>query len=352
MKKHITKIMVKVLTGIIPVLFITTNPGLLFAGLITANDGVLSAEKMYVTEKIGGYLVTAPNGSQLWVDIIQPKASSYPNAKFPAIISVAPGTAAGELAEGDEGIGIAVQGFVEVHFNLEGRGRIHLSEGVEDFGGYVHQDDLKAIIRYTSGLPNVDVNNIGVLSGSYGLVTASGCLGRFNELAVKYFIDSEGPTHSFIHVKEAWYLDNDASNDTPAIQAAKLFGHVSIQSDNSAENVAFWRQRDPMHFIKLIKCYYMRIQNYYDHAQPPSASGQFRQFDLYPAWYNNKHAVEIINAAVDGTAKEVYVNRSYLGNIPGATYSYRNPPIYYENFSAEQKRAEGILCIKEMANLP
>ncbi len=48
---------------------------------------VWSYPAIYETEVIEGYLVTTPNGRQLWAKIIQPRVDLYPDESFPAVIS-------------------------------------------------------------------------------------------------------------------------------------------------------------------------------------------------------------------------------------------------------------------------
>ena len=75
-------------------------------------------------------------------------------------------------------------------FDPDGRG---LSVGVEDYDGFIHQDGLAEIIRFSASLPEVDPERIGVISFSYGVTMAAGALARYPDLPVRFLIDMEGP---------------------------------------------------------------------------------------------------------------------------------------------------------------
>lgn len=316
-------------------------------GSIVEVDGsgqiVWSYPVVYQTETIEGYLVTAPNGSQLWTKVIQPRADIYAGQTFPAVVNVSGGLGAGET--GDQHL--AADGFVELHFNAEGRGVLHPSDGVEDHNGFAHQDDLKAVIEYALTLPNVMPDNVGVVTGSYGITMGAGCLGRYPALQVKYLLDVEGPSESFVTCFEPWALDEEPSNDRHETGYA-IFGHWSVYRDSSQANLDWWTEREATRYIGNIRCAYMRVQAEWDHAQPPSA--QYPEFDYPPLWYQNKHGVDLINLATEGTATWTRMNGEALGNPPSTTYSYGNPAVWYDQvFSGHLGEREAL--IKEMAAL-
>jgi len=122
--------------------------------------------------------------------------------------------------------GYASSGIVEIHFNPEGRGALHRSEGVENHNGFVHQDDLRAVIEYADALPNRLAGATGVHTRSYGITMGAGCLGRYPELPVKYLLDIEGPDDSFVTSFEPWALDAVPGNDRH-VAARNTFGHWS-----------------------------------------------------------------------------------------------------------------------------
>ena len=78
----------------------------------------------------------------------------------------------------------------------------------------------------------MDTNNVGVVSFSFGITTAAGCLGRHPELEVKYLIDVEGPSYSVTAALDYGTLDQQkAFHET--------FGHWSLEKDPSPENKAW-----------------------------------------------------------------------------------------------------------------
>ena len=143
--------------------------------------------------------VTAPNGNQLYTRVVQPVPALYPGQRFPALIAIPGGTGAGApLADNPGYRNLAASGFVVIAFNAEGRGTGApgnlRSQGTEDCNGFVHQDDLKAIVEHTAALSNVDASNIGVETSSFGIAIGAGALGRYPSLPVAYLVDRRGPT--------------------------------------------------------------------------------------------------------------------------------------------------------------
>ena len=305
---------------------------------------VWSYPDIYEIEVIEGYLITAPNGHQLWTKIIQPRMDLYPGESFPAVISVPGGLGAGEGGD----LHAAREGFVEFHFNAEGRGMLHPSDGAEDYNGFVHQDDLKAVIEFAHTRPNVIDHNLGVVTGSYGITMGAGCLGRYPDLQVKYLVDQEGPSESFVTVFEPWALDEDPSNDRHE-QGYAVFGHYSTYRDPSPENVAFWAEREATQYIGDIRCRYLRVQAEWDHAQPPNA--QWPGFDYPPLWYPCKHGVDLVNLATLGESPWTRVNALSLGNLPNATYDHDHPPVYFDEAMSSHPGALSVI-LHEMADMP
>jgi hypothetical protein len=300
--------------------------------------------RAYQTEVTEGYLVTAPDGNRLWTKIIHPRSDLYPGQTFPAVVDVS-----GGLGAGDSGnLHVAAQGFVEFHFNAEGRGVAHPSDGEENQNGFVHQDDLKAIIEYAHDLPNVTQNNLGVVTHSYGITMGAGCLGRYHDLPVKYLIDEEGPSESFVTCFEPWSLDMDPSNDRIE-RGYDVFGHYSTFRDSSADNVAFWTERDATRYIGDIRCRYLRMQAEWDHAQPPNED--WPGFDYPPLWYPCKHAIDLVNLATQGGSAWTRVNGSSLTNPVNNIYSRETPPSCYSETMRDNEEALAAV-IREMAGMP
>ena len=311
---------------------------------------VWSYPQVYETEIVEGYLVTAPNGSRLWTRIIQPRHDLYAGERFPAVVQVPGGLSPGE--DGD--LHVAADGFVEFHFNAEGRGTIHPSDGVENQNGFADQDDLKAVIEFALALPNVQTDNLGVVTGSYGITMGAGCLGRYPALPVKYLIDQEGPSDSFVTCYEPWALDDDPSNDRHVF-AHDVFGHWSLCRDPSPANEAWWSQREATRYIGNIRCRYLRLQAEWDHAQPPNAA--WPGFDYWPCeddcscWYPDKHAIDLVNLATLGRSPWTRVNGPEPGNASNALYDHDHPPVWYAGRMSDHP---GVLteAIYEMAGMP
>lgn len=282
------------------------------------------AHAQYVTETVE-FFTPAPNGNVLYGRVTQPRADLYPGEVFSACVFVPGGLGPGATDRD----GIAELGFVEIHFNAEGRVSADPtdvpSEGVEDYNGFAHQDDLKAVIDYTHTLPNVMDDNVGVCTGSYGITMGAGTLGRYSDIPVKYLVDLEGPSESFVTMKNPWLLDEDPSNDKTA-QTYALFGHYSIEMDPSPANVAWWSERQAKLSIGRMRCRYLRAQSEWDHAQPPNA--QWPEFDYYPVWWQNKHCIDLVNLATLGDSVWTRVNGGAYTNPPNTVFSHDNPPVY------------------------
>ncbi|MBI5868480.1 MAG: hypothetical protein HZB43_09365, partial [candidate division Zixibacteria bacterium] len=250
--------------------------------------------------------MTAPNGNQVYTRIVRPVLGLYPGRRFPAVVAVPGGTGAGApMADNLSYRNLAANGFVVVAFNAEGRGSGApgnlISQGVENCGGFLHQDDLKAVIEFVAAQPDVDATNIGVETNSLGIAMGAGALGRYPDLPVKYLIDGEGPH------------DNRVVTFYDAGHEVAVCGHWSTETDPSPENVAFWTEREAVRYIGNFRGHYLRMQAELDHAQNP---------------YYFRHAIEMINAATDsvhgGTGNNCWtrMNGSDLGNPINTVCAY------------------------------
>ncbi len=279
--------------------------------------------------------VTAPNGSLLYTRIIQPAPALYPGRRFPALIAIPGGTGAGApLADSPDYRNLASQGFVFVSFNPEGRGSGRpsdlVSQGTENCNGFVHQDDLKAVIQHTVALPNVDVANLGVATSSLGIAIGAGVLGRYPDLPVAYLVDGEGPH------------DNRVITFYDAGRERAVCGHLSTVTDPSSGNLAFWAEREAVRYIGGFRGRYLRMQAEIDHAQNP------RYF---------RHAIEMINAATQpryggtGTSMWTRMNGEDVGNPVNAVYPVDNPSQYPDWIAGRLSDHPGLIIshIREMA---
>ena len=64
----------------------------------------------------------------------------------------------------------------------------------EESLGYAGQDAIAKLLEYLQELPEVDKDNVGVATISFGVVGATGALARHPDLRIKYLIDWEGPS--------------------------------------------------------------------------------------------------------------------------------------------------------------
>jgi pimeloyl-ACP methyl ester carboxylesterase len=179
---------------------------------------------------------------------------------------------------------LANTGFAVVIFDPDGHGR---SQGSEDYDGFAHQDGLGSVINFTTGLPEVDKNRIGLISFSYGITMASGTLSRYPDLPVIFLIDWEGPA--------------DRYDTTTCCDVSK-----SRISWKSCDDEGFWRQREALTFIAKAQVPYQRIQSEKDHVQPDVS-----------------HAVNMINVALSGSVPWARLNDFQ----PNQTYYPNAPPV-------------------------
>lgn len=272
------------------------------------------------------------NGNRLYTRIHQPVDPFYPGQKFPAVIFVPGGLGAGAMTPDS----LAGQGFVVVNFNAEGRVSPNpldkRSEGVEDYNGKIHQDDLKAIVDYVLSLPNVQTDNVGIHTSSYGITMGAGCVGRYPSLPVKYLVDNEGPSDSKVTSFDYW---NDLTRTARAYQ---IFKHYSTAKDSSSANIAWWSEREAVQWIGKFKGRYVRIQTEVDHAQPP--------------WFHG-HTIDMINAATNtaygGKGQSIWTRVNGPENAINKIYDQSNQPLWLSEQIDE--RAKALEYVVEMANM-
>lgn len=233
------------------------------------------------------YWVTNPtSGSQIFVQVILPNNFG----KSPALVLVPGGiNSSSSFLKPPKAFRLADAGFVVVLFDPDGRGK---STGKEDFGGYIHQDGLAAVVRFTAGLPSVDVEHIGIVTYSYGITMGSGVLARYSDLQVKFLIDWEGPANRFYTTRGCKSTGSEKG----------MIGWNPCSDD------AYWLEREAANFIGKIRLPYQRIQSEKDHIQPTPA-----------------HAVEMVNAAVNGGLPWVRLN--YYP--PNQMYDPKAPPVMF-----------------------
>jgi len=303
--------------------------------------------------------VLGPTGNRIYGQIRRPDPELYPGLAFPAVILIPGGINAGRMeVHGADARALAEEGMVVVCFNAEGRIDTLApddlrSEGDEDFNGFRHQAGLANLIVYVASLDYVLVDNIGLKSQSYGITMAAGCVGRHPDLPIKYLVDGEGPPYSFVTCHGPRFLAGDLQKYSTV---AAIFGRLATWQDGSQENLDWWYEREAINFIGKFRGAYLRLQATWDHAQPPENEAEVAAYHHPngwpgggPAWWHNKHATDMANAAIAGGVPWVRVNLPPQGNAVNAVYDVDHPPTYLPGRLADQPWA--VRAILEMAGL-
>jgi hypothetical protein len=71
-------------------------------------------------------------------------------------------------------------------------------------------------------------------------------------------------------------------------------------------------------------------------------------FTLPPLWWQNKHTMDIVGAAIEGGVPWVRVNLPEQGNEVNATYDQEHPPVYLPGRLADGG-PWGVRAVLEMA---
>jgi dipeptidyl aminopeptidase/acylaminoacyl peptidase len=163
---------------------------------------------------------------------------------------------------------LARLGYAVLTHDPAGRGG---SWGEEDFGGPEHQDDLRVAGEALQREGNV--TGFGVLSLSYGVVAAVAALARWPEaLPARWLVDWEGPSDREIIT----------TGGTRLVPAA---GHALDDED-------YWQPREPIRHLAAVRCGYLRLQAWPDHAQGREirhAERMVRAANMLPWWQLNDH---------------------------------------------------------------
>jgi hypothetical protein len=235
--------------------------------------------------------VPSLNGNHVAIRITKPDG----DGPFPVLIGVAGGDGMYVFRSGLQSK-LIERGIVTVDFAPQGRDE---SEGSDNYNGYIHQDDLKAIVDFVRELPFVQDNDIGILSYSYGVVMATGALARYPDMPVAFLIDWEGPSSPGKDIQrglendEAWVLEtlrhfNYGRDMTPEeISSFKIHGGLIYDDE-------YWAERDASLFAADISCPYLRVQFEQDHVQ-----GTYKD-----------HMMNIVNAATSESGQWTRVNNN------------------------------------------
>lgn len=253
------------------------------------------------------YRVTNPTtGNELYVHLIAPEGTG----PFPALVVVPGGigNSARFRTPGALGDALAAAGIAMISFDPDGRGQ---SAGEEDYNGHAQQDGLAAVIEFAASLPEVDADQIGLASFSYGITMASGALARYPALPIQFLMDWEGPADRFDTTV-------DCGNST----------QIDFQP---CDNLEFWSEREALRFISDVQVPYQRLQSENDHVQP-----------------DVDHAINMIYAAVQGGVPWVRLN-----NLdPNQTYNNDNPPVMLSEGETKSLEQLTLKYVQEMLALP
>jgi len=260
------------------------------------------------------WVVNPSSGVRLYVEILKPE--SWSDEALPALVLIPGGSGdSSDFTEKAQKIHTMLEsGFALIVFDPDGRGN---SEGKEDDNGYIHQDGLAAVIEYAAALPEVDSDQIGLVSYSYGVTMAAGVLARYPKLPIRFLIDWEGPANR----NDTGGCDED--------NLGHLIGHPCDDED-------FWIQREASGFALKLWLPYLRLQSEQDHAQP-----------------DNGHALLMIS----NTTAEKYGGHGYspwtrLNDlVPNTVYAQNNPPSMLSEEDPQSSEQLIIAAAKELFTL-
>jgi pimeloyl-ACP methyl ester carboxylesterase len=251
------------------------------------------------------WMVNPASGANLYIVVSYPPGGG--DSLLPAVVMIPGGLGAQDLEKtiGEDARGLSAAGYAVIQFDADGRGS---STGEENYNGYDHQDGLAALILAAGRIPRVDASRLGVLSRSYGVTMAAGALGRHPELPVRFYIDWEGPA-------DRNYTTGGCTGVTRGID-------WPLCSDE-----AFWSEREAVAFIGAVRIPYLRIQSATDHVQS-----------------TNAHAVDMVNAAVQGGVPWVRLNDGAVNQ----TYDPARPPEMPPDTIDRQLPDLFVRCVQEL----
>jgi pimeloyl-ACP methyl ester carboxylesterase len=235
------------------------------------------------TEASSFWMINPASGARLFITVSYPADGG--DSPLPTVLMIPGGLGTRDPLNGadPDAIRLAAAGYVVIQFDADGRGS---SGGAEDYNGFIHQDGLAALILAAGTLPRVDPARLGVISRSYGVSMAAGALGRHPDLPVRFYIDWEGPA-------DRTYTTSGCTGVNHGIEWP------------SCGDETFWSQREAVAYIGAVRVPYLRIQSAKDHVQS-----------------TNSHAVDMVNAAVQGGVPWVRLNDGPVNQ----TYDPTHPP--------------------------
>jgi len=261
-------------------------------------------------------VVNPTSGCSLYVHIHRP-AYAGPANRVPGVAFVPGGLEYGSSYD-TTGLPdrVASDGFAFLHFDPDDRG---LSGAYpENYGGYVHQDGLRACLAELASRDYVDTSRLGVYTREYGITMASGMIARHPELPVRFLLDCEGPADR-----------SQTCQDSG--------GFVPVPADSES----FWQEREAARFMKQVPAAYLRMQTEVDHDS-----------DMF----DNRHAIQLIDSATavayGGAGISVWtrVNDSLM-NPPNQVYGSQllsGPPVWVPETQEAQNLVRVLLYLHEL----
>jgi hypothetical protein len=214
--------------------------------------------------------LTLPDGYRVYLHVHGP-AGDEP---LPAVLLVpgleGSGTSFDKLSAIVSADEIASLGCVCAHFDPPGIGR---SWGTYDYGGPSCQAATLAALDFLARCPRFDGGRLGVLAISLGVAAVMPVVA---EHGVRLGVD--------------WVLDWEGPGDRQVITS---FGTIMKPAmGHGLDDEGYWGMREAVRHVSGLRCRYLREQARVDHAQ-----GEY-----------TTHAIEMVNAAVDGGCPDVWLN--------------------------------------------
>jgi len=181
--------------------------------------------------------------------------------------------------------------------------------------GHAGQDAIHLVLKHLLSLPEVDKDNVGMVTFSFGIVGATGALARHPDVEVKFLIDWEGPS---------------GPQNLPSVPP----GHRIVRTHPAADR-EFWKERTASEFIKKVRCYYLRLQAEEDHVQSLG---------------KNEHAIEMLNNATGGLCPWTRCNDNPPNLLYDATHPEKESARWFPGKSPRAEMERRILrYVAEMA---
>jgi len=254
--------------------------------------------------------VTAENGARLYVQIHRPPGFSK-NKKYPILVYSAPRSGTGGTMKAGcikDVKDILRENIIFCTFDYEGAGKSENSNPNNTGLGPRLFKDLHAVLKYVYSLPEVEKDNIGIISFSGGCIAASWVLAHHpDDPPVKYWVDVEGPSDRYVITGAV------AGTEIPSIGGSRKTGRErAVDMYGGFDNDEIWKPLEACRYVKDIHCRFLVVQAEVDHVQN---------------WFFG-HAIQMLNAALrggncpwtrcnSGPVNAVHRNQRTLDLLPG-----------------------------------